>query len=110
MKAYKSFNDFTGYGAVVFAVSPGLAKQALLSSDEFDGFEYTEIRVRRAPEFDKEYRGHCFMEWDDDLDLLALVKNGWYCHEELFDPYDCERCVAQCYCDKYSDYLREANE
>lgn len=110
MKAYKAFNEFTGYGTVVFAENTGQAKCILLGTWEFEGFDYIELRVRRAPELDSEYRGHSEMDWEDDLDRLALVKNGWSCHDDCFDPDDCERCTGRDYCDRYEEYLEEADE
>lgn len=107
IKAYKSYNEFTGYGTVVFALSPGLAKQGLLNTYTFEGFTYTEIRVRRAPELDNEYRGHFEMDWDNAEDRLALIRNGWSCHPEIFDPFECEICCGKDLCEIYQDYIEE---
>ena len=110
MKAYSAQNEYTGYGTTVFAETRGKAIAAMMHTDTFEGWDFTEIRAYRSPKLDSEYRGHTEMDWCDDLDRMALVKLGWHCGPDSFDLDDCECCCASDYCDKYQDYLEESEE
>ena len=51
------------------------------------------------------------MEWDNDDDRLAMVRwGGYYCDDDIFDPDECERCIAKDECSKYKEYLKEEQE
>lgn len=103
MKAYSAWNEYTGFATVVFAETAGKAKAILISTDCFEGFEFTEIRPYRVPELDKEYRGHSEMDWCDDQDRIALVKQGWHCADDAFRPDECVACPAGKWCERRSE-------
>ena len=108
MKAWKVndiHDDF--YSEVVFAETRGKAKSIAQCTDICEDSLYTDIRVIRVPELDKEYRGHDVMDWYDDEDKLALIQNGWHCDEVW--PDECINCVGKMCCDTYTDYLFENN-
>lgn len=102
MKAYAAQNEYSCYGTVVFAETAGKAKVALMSTDCFEGFEYTELRPYRVKELDKEYRGHHEMDWFDEADRIALVKLGWHCGPD-YDYDDCKICPAKEWCVQYEE-------
>ena len=112
MKAYV-VSDREGYSewiVVVFAESRGKAIVAALGTDEFQfgDWSYTELRAIRKPEFDKYYRGNFRMDWDDQNDRLAMVRDGgYYCNEAAFYPDDCAKCCSKDYCSRYEEYLDE---
>ena len=115
MKAY-AVNDREGYSlysVIVFAESRGKAIAAALGTEEFpyQDWEYTELRAVRKPEFDKNYNGRRYMDWDDPDDRLAMVKDGgYYCEEDFFDPDYCETCAGKEYCTRYEEYLEECED
>ena len=51
MKAYTASdrNGDSGYSIVVFAETAGQAKAYAVSSDMFDEYDFTEIRVKQMP-------------------------------------------------------------
>ena len=110
MKAYSAQNEYTGYGATVFAETRGKAIAALMNTDEFEDWDFTEIRAYRSPALDKEYRGHTYMDGCDDLDRIALVKAGWSCGEDSFEVEECPGCPAKEYCWRYQDWLADREE
>lgn len=106
MKAWKAEDKRDGfYSTVVFAETRGQAKSAAKATDCCEDADWTDIRVTRAPELDGEYRGHTEMEWYDDQDRIALIKNGWHCEEVWLD--ECETCVGRDECETYKDYLAD---
>lgn len=88
---------------IVFAVTRGRARSRAFYMDEFEGAEWTELRVVRAPEFDKywssDHLDKAYMDWYDAEDRIALVKAGWSCMEPI--PEDCTRCPAAEWCSEY---------
>ena len=88
---------------VVYAKTAGQAKnKAICVMDMFDN-EYTEMRARRAAEFDKYYpKCRDYLDWEMDEDRLLLVKHGWQCSMEI----ECEGidCPAHHICDRYKEY------
>jgi len=112
MKAYEitDKNGYSDYSIVVFAESRGKAISSAIGTDEFPKYEwdFTELRARRMKVLDGAYRGRWRMEWDNDEDRLAFVRDaGYYCNEDCFDPDDCERCVGKEYCTRYAEYTDE---
>ena len=105
MKAYSAsdMNGESGCSIVVFAETAGQAKAYAASSDEFDTFDFTEIRVHRCKALDKFYKGKYKMDWMDDDDRVAMVRYANYeCSSEVLHP-ECEHgeCPAQQWCGKY---------
>lgn len=106
----KGFSDFV---VVVFAETRGKAISSALGTDEFPKYEwdYTDLFARREPSLDGSYRGAWRMEWDNDEDCLAMVRDaGFYCNEDAFDPAFCETCAGSDYCTRYEEYLEEEHE
>ena len=52
-------------------------------------------------ELDKYYRGLDEMDWDNDEDRIAMVKDGNFNCSYEFEPDDCETCPAKQWCDRY---------
>lgn len=108
MKAWRVYDRefYTPYAIIVFAETRGKAVSAALCSEEFpkDDWNYTELCALRAPTLDKHYRGKWRMEWDDDEDRLAMIREaGFFCQE--LDSDECERCSGKEFCEAYKDYL-----
>lgn len=110
MKAYGAQNEYTGFGTVVFAETRGKAISAFLRTDAFEDCDFIEIRPYRVPELDNAYRGYEELDWFNSQDRMALVKIGWSCADDAFDPDDCVKCPAKDYCDRYEAYLEEEKE
>ena len=115
MKAYEVTDKegYSEYSLVVFAESRGKAIYSAIGTDEFPKYEYdfTQLRARRISCLDNAYRGKWCMDWDDEEDRLAMVRDaGWYCGEDAFDPDDCDRCVAKEYCTRYEEYTEEVED
>lgn len=115
MKAYRVYDrtGYSWYSVIVFAETNGKAKALALGTDTFPSsdWDYTELSARRVPSLDKYYHGAWEMDWYNDDDRLALVKEaGYQCDEDSFDPDDCERCVGKDWCSKYGEYLEEKAE
>ena len=101
MKAYKIRDKdyYCEYSKIVFADTAGKAKAYAAGSDGFEDFCFTEIRATRCPQLDALYRGNIEMDWDNDLDRMAMVKlAGFRCG----DDYDCEgeSCPAYEFCER----------
>lgn len=107
MKAWKAWTNWEpSYCTVVFAETRGKAKARAQHTDCLEDAEWTEIHVSRLPELDKEYRGHTQMDWYDQQDRLALIRDaGMRC--EYIDMDDCEECAGREFCEAYADYLKE---
>ena len=111
MKAYKAWiDDDYQNSTVIFAENKQAAKVfAFNRSIIADSYpEYIDVRVRRIPVLDAEYRGHPEMDWDDSQDRLAMTKAGWTCHPDTFDPEYCGTCAGKEYCGEYEEYIQEA--
>ena len=104
MKAYK-ITDIKGYccfATIVFAETRNQAKYIAIHTDSFHDYEYTEIRAVRIPKLDKYYRGLSEMDWENDQDRIAMVKDGNFtCSDEYFEEDDCDDCPAKQWCDRY---------
>ena len=111
MKAYSASdrNGDSGYSIVVFATTAGQAKAYAANSDEFDEYDFTEIRVNRRKALDRFYKGKRVMDWMDDADRVAMVRYANFeCSGEVWHP-ECEKgeCPAQQWCGRYE---REQDE
>lgn len=104
MKAYSVRDKNSDYSTVVFAETSGKAKAIAITTDAFNDYEFTEISARRIPELDKYYRGLDEMDWNNDEDRIAMVKDGNFsCSYEFFEPDDCETCPAKQWCQRWQD-------
>lgn len=108
MKAYivKDEESCENWTTVVFAETRGEAKTLAMATDACEDARYIDIRASRIPELDEHYRGRVEMDWEDAQDRIALVKLGWSCNPEYWDPSDCELCPATDWCDLYKDSKR----
>ena len=98
MKAYiiHDLKGYADYSTVVFAETSGKAKAIAITTDAFNDYEFTEISARRIPKLDKYYRGLDEMDWFDDADRIALVRDGKF---HCFEVSECKNCPAKEYCD-----------
>ena len=104
MKAYKisDLKGYADYSTVVFAETSGKAKAIAITTDAFNDYEFTEISARRVPKLDKYYRGLDEMDWFDDADRIALVRDaGYSCDQECWEGEDCTRCPAKQWCERW---------
>ena len=112
MKAYK-ISDLKGYceySIVVFAETSGKAKSIAIHTDAFNDYDYTEISARRVPALDKYYRGLDEMDWYDNADRIAMVKEaGFRCDPETWEEEDCLRCPAKEWCEVGECEMAECN-
>lgn len=106
MKAYV-ISDLKGYAdylTVVFAETSGKAKAIAITTDAFNDYDFTEISARRVPKLDKYYRGLDEMDWFDDADRVALVRDaGYSCNPECLEEEDCTRCPAKQWCERWQN-------
>ena len=115
MKAYGAYiaDNWDIGTTVVFAETAKEAKKNAFHSSYFCDFEfeYIDIRVRRYPELDGEYRGRPEMDWDDPQDRLAMVKHGFTCLDDIFEPEDeCPKCAGKDFCGKYAEFLKDVTD
>lgn len=105
MKAWlvKDKDEFCA--TVVFAETRGKARSIAMRTEACEDVDFCDIEARREPQMDKYYKeGKKEMDWFDDNDRLALVKEcGFYCEEIEEDR--CEDCPAKEYCEEYSVYI-----
>lgn len=106
MKAYEARNKwgYSDYTTVVFAETAGKAKSIAMSSEACEGCDFIDIEVFRVQQLDKYYKkGKQEMDWFNEKDRIALVKDcGFICSREVINP-DCENCSAKKWCDRYKD-------
>ena len=95
---------------VVFAESAGQARSLALHTDACEDLDFTDISAKRAPKLDLAYRGVFEMDWRNDEDRLAMVRDAnFYCdvgdlgRKEL----GCDSCVAKKYCASYEELAHE---
>ena len=95
---------------VVFAETRGKARALALCTDACEDANFCDIEVSRKPNLDKYYKeGKKEMDWDNDSDRIALVKEcGFYC--EYFDMGECEDCPAKEYCCEYELRKEESED
>ena len=96
----KGIYDFS---TVVFAETRNKAKVLGMNSDAYYGAEldYTDVNATRIPKLDKYYRGEEEMDWENDEDRIAMVKDGNFsCSYEYLEMEDCQRCPAKQWCDR----------
>ena len=92
--------------AIVFAETRGKAIAYCASYDDVIGeVAFTNVEARRAKAFDGYYRGNLQMDWYDDADRIAMVRDaGFQCNDECFDPAECDGCSAKEWCGQYESY------
>lgn len=105
MKAWiiKGENIDGGCADIVYAETRGKAKAiALKYSDQFEGFEYTDLKAKRFKEFDQYYKGVEYPDvwYDKELKVILVRDYFWHCH--YTDEY-CDDCPAREYCDLWEE-------
>lgn len=110
MKAWLVKERDGEYSTVVFAETRGKARSLAMTTDACEDADFCNIEVTRKPQFDKYYTdGKKEMEWYDDKDRIALVKDGGFqCTYEC----DCEfeECPAHQWCDRYEEEKEAEND
>lgn len=81
------------YRLVMFAKGRDEVRLTVRKLPEFLGLQAQDIFVQRYYEFDGEYRGHPFLDWNDPYDRKAMVLQGWRCGDH--DAEDCRNCSAK---------------
>lgn len=104
MKAWHIYdvND-NEYSIVVYADTASRAKAIGHSDGLLYDAEYINLRANRIKSMDDLYRYEYVMDWDKDVDRLALVKAGWHC--EYTDADWCHKCTAKEFCSIYDPDL-----
>lgn len=103
MKAWLVRERDSEFATVVFAETRGKARSIAMQTDACADAEFTSIEVSRKPQLDKYYTpGKKEMDWYNDADRIALVKDGGFCCS-----YECgcefEECPAHQWCDRYEE-------
>lgn len=108
IKAWRCINAEEFCSTIIFAETAGKARYKAMRSDSIgDSLEFSDIIVRREKVMDKYYRGLEEMDWFDDRDRVAMVREaGFYCGE-YFDPEDCRACPASEWCAQYLEFLKD---
>ena len=97
MKAYSVRDKNSACATVVFAESSVKARFIAMNTDACEDVPYIDIRAKRMPMLDKYYRGKSEMDWYDDDDRIAMVKDGgFWC----FEISECPNCPAKQWCDR----------
>lgn len=113
MKAWLVRERDSEYATVVFAETRGKARSLAMATDACEDADFCDTDVSRKPQLDRYYKeGKKEMDWYDDKDRLALVKEaGFYCVDS--DLVECDQCPAKKYCTEYEaklEYLKDCEE
>ena len=111
MKAWEISNNYIEGCEVVFAETRGKAKSIALNTDTFCDCDFCDLEVYRKPVIDKYYKnGKTRMNWGNQKDRLALVKEcGFSCVDDCFGEF-CEDCLSKDYCDRYDEYIERCQD
>lgn len=106
MKAWiaRDNESVENWETVVFAETATKAKIAAMATQCCENAEYIDIRVNRIKKLDECYRGLPEMDWYNDNDRLAMVREGWRC-DETSD--ECQTCVAKDECGYWEEEEEE---
>lgn len=98
-------NDIEGY-EVIFAETRGKAKSIALHTDTFSECDFCDLEACRAYNIDKYYTdGKRRMNWYDQQDRLAFIKEyDSYCIGDFFGGF-CENCLSKDYCGRSDKYI-----
>lgn len=109
-KAWYAYSDYEESYVVVFAETRSKARKYIKETEEFDYYDYIEIKPRRLGCIDYLDKPDGYvMDWNKQEDRLALVKDaGWYCVDPRKES--CEKCSAKEQCDSYLDLLEGLND
>lgn len=96
IKAFRAWIDYGEGSTIVFAETRNQAKMIALSCDCCEDAKYIEVRVCRAKEYDRLYKGESEINWYDTETRLELVRDfGWAC---LDTSWECDECPAKQHC------------
>lgn len=100
MKAYgiSDRNGDAGIELVIFAESRGKALAYAVNTDELCDYGYTGLRAKRIRQLDKYYRGLPEMNWLNDDDRIAMVKEADFQCGPEFGCVDGQDCPAYKWC------------
>ena len=101
MKAWKVYTIYEDGSLVIFAETSGKAKAYAMS--DFDE-DYTNMRATRLSKLDKYYRGSSEMDWYNDDDRIAMVKEAGF-HCEGYE--ECTGCCAKEICEYRQEHEDE---
>lgn len=104
MKAWSvTDEDEYMFSTIVFAETRGKARVIAQRTDACEDVDFTRIRAIREPQLDKYYRGLPEMDWSDEDDRIAMVRDGGFsCSYEVdVTLKDCEECPAHEWCERY---------
>ena len=103
MKAWLVRERDGEFATVVFAETRGKARSIAMHTDACADADFCDIEVTRKPQLDKYYTsGKKEMDWYDDVDRIALVKDGgFYCSYECGCEF--EECPAHQWCDRHEE-------
>lgn len=113
LKAYvvRDKDYYRDYATVVFAKNRNEARSLAMGTDACEDLSYLEIQAVRRKALDGSYRGRWEMDWDDPQDRIDLVKLGDFsCSDEMDWQELCNDCPAKEWCDKYEEWLEEAQD
>lgn len=120
MKAWLVRERDGEYATVVFAETRGKARAIAVHTDACEDADFCDIEATRKPKLDKYYTpGKKEMDWYDDSDRIALVKDGGFCCSRECEC-EFEECPAHQWCDRYeeekeaeddmAEYMKEKTE
>ena len=100
---------YSGYSIIVFAETRNKAIVKALGEEEFEDFEYTELRAKRFPDADGMYKENKDrLDFEDPEDCRFLIKLGYTCNEDYYDPDNCEICAGNDICEYRKSRLEES--
>ena len=112
MKAWICREESEGNGTIIFAETAGKARYIAMCSDSLgDDLTFKDIHVKRVPQMDKYYRGAREMDWYEEADRIAMVKEaGFACHEDYLWAEECKECPAKEWCSTYGRMNNESHQ
>lgn len=110
MKAWLVREKDEWSATVVFAETRGKARALAMCTDACEDADFCDIEVRRKPQLDKYYsEGKLEMDWYDDKDRIALVKECYFSCEYV-EIGQCEDCPAKEWCGEYEQYMSDLED
>lgn len=107
-KAYK-YTNYEGGTIIFFETSAGKARQHAFLSDVCTEDSYTDVKVKRFPQFDYMDKPEGYeLDWNNPEEREAIFRiGGLMCDPDFFDPEECERCCVSKDCDVLRDYWED---
>lgn len=98
---------------VVFAETRGKARSVAMGTDACEDADFIDIEVTRYKHMDKYYvDGKREMDWYNDKDRVALVKDAGFCccDEAIYNGVECDACPAKEYCCTYEEIIEARDD